>query len=333
MKGVVNQSELLVTDTERLAKLQDILGSRFVHSGELLLPTFRQYDDLETEAGLLALTKDMLRWLGYKPHRLHVSYVEQDALYAITHETISISAKFHDHPLVTGGILACAVIQFVSEHHHFLPDTRFVERATVETGFGLWIINALQPKRSYAEKLYHMLDGAWAQLEGLQLQAMSTSEYLQVFTAFTAEHRLFPEEYGRSVSKRSLHVLPNTASNTKIIPMVEPSATLAHLRNTRLLWLRITLLALTTSAIITFGVIFWSHRDTSSYDQSRDVSSLSVIKQSLNQCIQKASNEQSSYDPNDLFMARQIDATKARCESLRNQYNDALSSYETNYHQ
>jgi hypothetical protein len=190
----------------------------------------------------------------------------------------------------------------------------------------------MQPRRTRREKLYHMLDGNWLQLEGIQLQAMSSGEYLRQFEIFTSIHHLFPEEYARSVSKRSLHLLPNTPSSEKLIPMPEPSATLTHIHNANMLWTKIILLSLIVSVAVVSGIFLLGERPPQTLqDQQRDSESLRVIKASLDECTQHASDQLSNYDPNDIFMARQVDATKTRCESLRNQYNSSLDDYQKTY--
>ena len=334
MKGVAKKAEVLVTDNERTARLHELLGARFTHHGQLHLPTFGQYEALSDDDGLQALAKDMCRWLGYKPRSLNVTYGNIDTAdhVQVNSASITVSKDFNDHPLVTGGLLARAVIRFVSEHHHFVPDERFVEVNTIESGLGIWIINAFQPKTSKREKLYHMLDGNWLQRDGIQLQTMSMAEYLRQFDIYTRQNHLFPEDYAKSISKRSKFMIPLTPSSTKVTLMAEPSTTLGHIKSANGLWLRIGLLASTLAIVVITGLILVSGQTRPTpYDQTRDSESLRIIKASLGECIRKASEQESTYDPNDLFMTRQIDATKNRCESLRNQYNDNLSTYETNY--
>lgn len=334
MKGAGHtEAELLVTDDELIAKLHELLGSRFSNHGQLMVPSFQQYEALSSDQGLDALAKDMCRWLGFKPRTLTVTYEKlSGAYYSVDSEAIIINESFTEHPLVTGGILASAVLSFVLRHHHYTPNDRFIEVTTVEAGLGLWIINALQPRLSRREKLYHMIDGNWEQLEGMQLQSMNNGDYVRLFSIYASTNRLFPEDYGRGVTKRGLHLLPSTPSTTKIIPLVEPTAVITHVQNANRLWIKICLLSASAAAVVLFGIIILDHRPaTVSPQQTNDSESLRVIKQSLAECIKLASEQQSTYDPNDLFMTRQIDATKTRCESLRNQYNDALSLYEINY--
>jgi hypothetical protein len=335
MKGEEHtKSELLVTDDERIAKLHSLLGSRFSKHGQLLLPTFTQYETLPSDEGLQALAKELCRWLGYKPRSLTVKYGPTNvSTYSIVNsDEITVNQIFRDHPLVTGGILATAVIRFVLEHHHYIADDRFIEVSTIETGLGLWMINAFQPRLTKREKFYHMLDGNWMQLEGYQLRATSAGEYIRQFTIFASNNRHFPEDYGRGITKRGVHLLPPTPSTTKIIPLPEPTATIKHIQDANKLWIKILLLSASAAAVIIFALLLLTPKSSPiPYEQTRDTQALRVIKDSLDQCIQQASDQQSTYDPNDLFMTRQIDATKTRCESLRNQYNDTLSLYEINY--
>lgn len=335
MKGVEHKAtELLVTDAERTTKLHELLGSRFSNHGQLFLPTFPVYESLNTDEGLQQLAKDFCRWLGYKPSQLTVAYrpVTNGRNAVVDAASIIVNSEFRDHPLVTAGILSLAVLQFVIEHHHYIPDDRFIEVASIESGLGLWVINAFQPKRTKREKLYHMLDGNWLQLEGLQLNAISQGEYLRSFTLYTSANRHFPEEYGRSISKRTLHLLPSTPSTAQIIPLSEPSSTRAHIKGANGLWMRIIVLSLIVAALAIFTLLFVSQRSRPiNFDETRDAQALLTIKTSWDNCIKQAATQQNTYDPNDLFMTRQIDATKTRCESLRNQYNEAVSHYQTNY--
>jgi hypothetical protein len=335
MKGVdQTKTELLVTEDENIAKLHQLLGSRFTNHGKLFLPTFHHYEALSTDGGLHDLAKDICRWLGYKPRSLEVKFGETKAstYYEEDTETITINKHFTNHPLVTGGILAFAVLNFVMQHHHYAADDRFIEIASAEAGLGLLVINAFQPRLTKREKFYHMIDGNWFQLEGLVLKTMTNEEYVRQFSIFATTNRLFPEDYGHSATKRALHLLPSTPSTTKIIPMPEPSALITHRRNANSLWTKIILLSASAAAIVIFALLLVTGKPTViTHDQTRDNESLRVIKTSLNECLLRASEQQSTYDPNDIFMARQIDATKTRCESLRNQYTDALSQYETNY--
>jgi hypothetical protein len=331
MKGV--ETELLVTGDERTTKLHEILGSRFTNHGQLLLPTLAHYEALGSDEGLQSLTKDFCRWLGYKPGQIHVTYsANLGQAFSVQDNTILIDQHYNEHPLVVGGLLVWAVLHFVSQRHYLVPDDQFIETASIETGLGLWVINAMRPKRTHRENLYHMLDGNWFQLEGIKLRAMSQSEYLRQFTLFTSTHHLFPEEYARGISKRSLHLLPTTPSPEKLIPLLEPSATLKHIHNANLLWIKIALISLIVSVIAVCGIFFWGQQTPQNIpDQKRDTESLRIIKASLDDCTQKASDQLSTYNPNDLFMARQVDATKTRCQSLRNQYNSSLDNYQRTY--
>ena len=333
MKGAAaTKSELLVTDTERVAKLRELLGHRFTNQGQLLVPTFRQYEALDNDDGLLLLAKEICRWIGYKPHVLTVTYRQHESQSIVTKDTISINQDFRDHPLATGGILVLATLRFIFAQKHYIPDERFIEVASIETGLGLWIMNSFPHIRSHRERLYHMLDGAWLQLEGVQLQAMTTAEYVRQFGIFTSQNRLFPEDYTKGITSRNRYVVPTHPSGSPLVFLPEPSATKQHIKKANAAWIRIFLIALIASTGFVFSIFLWTHRSTQvSTDQLNAKRSLQVIKESLTKCINQASDQQNTADPNDLFATRRIDAIKSRCESLRNQYNDELDSYQQNY--
>ena len=333
MKGVEPiTTTLLVTNDEQTAQLFEVLGKRFTNHGQLLLPTYQQYELLADDTGLQALAKEFYRWLGYKPHSLNITYGETKQPVDITAKTMVVDQEYKNHPLVVGGLVALAVMRQIMTKHHYGASDRFIENATIQTGLGLWIINAFKPHTTHNEALYHMIDGAWLQHEGLQLDALTKGQYLQEFTMFTSQHRVFPEDYLRGISKRSRHLLPSTISTDKVVSLAEPTATAKHLRAGRLMWAKLIMIMLTASLILTFGLVLLVNQEAKpNLDQARDKKALSVIKTSLDDCAKQASDQLSTSDPNDLFMTRQADAIKSRCESLRNQYNDALDTYQTTY--
>ncbi len=333
MKGVEpDTNTLLVTNDEQTAKLFEVLGARFTNHGQLLLPNSDLYEKLSDDEGLQALAKELYRWLGYKPHSLDVVYGASQSPTTTSLKKIIVDEQYRNHPLVVGGLVTLAVLRQVMTKHHYGADEHFIENASIQAGLGLWIINAFKPHASHHESLYHMLDGGWLQHEGLQLDAFTKGQYLQEFAIFTSQHRLFPEDYLRGVSKRSHYLLPTTTGTDKVAPLPEPTATSKHLRAAKLMWAKLAIIAITLSLIITFGLVLWAGTEKApNADQARDEKALSVIKTSLDDCVKHASDQLSTLDPNDLFMARQSDATKSRCESLRNQYNEALDAYQDAY--
>jgi hypothetical protein len=322
----------LLTDGERAAKLEFLLADKLAERGKLQLPQTRQYNQLNNDAGLLVVAKDMCRWLGTKPHGLHVRYSKTSDV-TISENTISIDQRYADHPYAAGALLAIGVLMYyVERYDHAVPERSFIEYASLHTGLSLWVLNALQPRPSLAEKLYHAIDGRWFYTQGLQLEHYTAKQYAEQLVAYAHSNRIGPDTYLPGVNQQSAHLLPLFTLQASRRRLTDPEQILHHRSMAKQLWLKVSLIALIFAVMTTVLTYSITQRATGVSDvQRRDETSLKIMKQNFESCLQKVSDKQSTYDPNDLFMTRQIDASKAHCSSLRNEYNYALDQYQVNY--
>lgn len=334
MKGAANNPiELLITDEERAVKLDELLGERFTERGRQHMPTLNVYETLDTNEGLQALAKDFCRWLGIKPHHLKVQFSDesyQPAPLIHTEHVITIDRQFIGHPLTVGGFVALGIIQYFIRHHKdYQTGDDFIEFASVHTGLGSWVLNALRPKMSKRESIYHIIDGGWLQREGLQLSSYTPQEYARQYMRYVHAYAIHPADYLKGVSNRIRYLLPKDPTPA----LADPTITRKHLHRANTMWLRLSIWAVIPAVITVIALYVWSQRVVTSPDKSRDFTALQVLEQSYKACDQRASEQLSEYDPNDIFLARQVDDTKSRCESLRNEYNYALDQYQKSYPQ
>ncbi len=322
-----------LTDEGRQAKLDELLAGRFRQRGKLHLPTTTQYNSLNTNDGLLTVCKDMCRWLGVKPNGLQVVFGNISTNFDYTNDTIIINQRYKSHPYAVGAFLALATVTyFVQRYNNDSTDRLFIEYAALHSGLGIWVLNALQPKTSRPEALYTAIDGRWFHTEGISLQLYSSSQFASQVASFAHSNRIAPESYLPQVSPRSRHLLPALMQTASTRSLSEPDIVVYHRREARRLWTKIWLVVGIFALVTTVGVYYVAQRKPSTDPiQIQARQSLDIIKESVDACVKKASDQQSSYDPNDLFMTRQIDATKSRCESQRNQYNYALGEYRDTY--
>ena len=329
------KSIILLTDEERAAKLDSLLEDRFTERGTLQLPQTSDYNRLTTDNGLKTVAYEMCRHLGVKPNRLRVVFstdsTNQNVSFA--NNTITIDQTYRNHPYITGALLALGVIEyFIERYDKHSPDSALVEYATIHTGLGLWILNALTPRLSIRESLYHVLNGSWHNREGMQLESYKPDQYAHNLAAYAHDNRIAPEIYIKNVTARSRYLMPSFAIKQSSLSLPEPDAIQHHRKLANILWVKIILIGLIIAIALTASLYLWSQqKPIDSARQADDLQALQIIKHSFDACEKKASTQQSSYDPNDLFMTRQVDATKSRCESLRNEYNYALDQYQTLY--
>lgn len=327
----------LLTNDEQRAKLDSLLGHRFVERGQLMMTSTSDYNSLTSNEGVTKLAHEMCRWLGMKPNGLSASFARSKTtdLYEVDlkHKQITIDPRYTDHPYAAAGLLALAISHFfIEKYDHEVPDHSLIEFATIETGLGLWVANSLQPRLSRRQKIYHMIDGSWFHSEGLQLRSYSSQQYVDAVTQYAHDNRVAPESYLPHLLRRVRHLFPRFATNTSNIYLPSSNSTVKHQRAANLLWAKIILTAciLASGCVVGIYAITTKSPDTSAAEQ-QSRQSIAIIKNSYDECIDKASEQQSSYDPNDIFMTRQIDATKSQCQSLRNEYNAAISRHDKTY--
>ena len=163
----------LLTDDDRRAYLHKLLGHRFKAHEQIQLPTLDQYNSLGSNEGLQTVGYEICRQLGFKPSGLRIRYSETSLSsgYAVDYASkiILINPHFKQHPYSSGAELALAITTYALQYlSHEVPDRAFAEFATIETGLGLWIVNALRPRLSLRQKIYHIIDSSWFHGEGVQ---------------------------------------------------------------------------------------------------------------------------------------------------------------------
>lgn len=323
----------MLTDEERRVKIQSLLAHRHRPLSALQLPTTRDYDNLATEEALTQLAHEMCRSLGFKPNGIKVvfgTFSEPSYKVIVKDKQLTLSALYRNHPYTLAGLLAMAVCEYFIEHFdRQKPDQALVEFATIEAGLGLWVCNALKPKLTFHTKLYHLVDSNWFHVEGLVLTHYTPLQFMTAVTAFAQEHRVLEEEYVPHILERCRYLLPTFITSRYQHFLPESSTVVKHHASARQFLIKLILLALIFAAGISFGIYTLNARqDPNAHAKQNQLAAIAILKESYDACQKTASEQQSKYDPNDLFLTRQVDATKARCESLRNEYNTAINDYD-----
>lgn len=327
------ETSALLTDEERRAYIQKALGHRLQKPGQLFLPTAQLYDALITESGIHHLLIELCRWLGVKPGSIEVSFKEINGDFIVDGKMIYVAKQYQGHPFITGSVLSLTALAFaLSRHGTNLPDRNLLELASIETGLGILIVNGLPPKLSFFQSTYHIIADDWQHREGFPLLAYQKSHYAHLLAEWAHTNRIPSEEYLPHVQGSSRHLFPSHIASQSIASLPEPTVIHARHHAARLFWLKLlvmaAILAMTTASIL----YFWAQRQpVVSAEQQEAKQSLRIMKRSYDACILKATGQRNSYDPDDLLLERQIEATQSKCESLRNEYNHALDQYQLLY--
>lgn len=331
--GGVTTNQQLLTDEARRAHLHALFGHRFTMQGKLQLPELADYNGLETSAGLKDLGIEICRWIGLKPSGLDIQFSEtalsQGYKTDLKSKQIRVNGAYKRHPYSCAALLTLAIISYAIEKaQHSAPNRELVELASIELGTGLWILNALEPKTRYHHKLYHLLDSSWHEREIISLQSFSSTQYVEAVVQYAHENRVPADEYIPHIPKRNQKLLPAFTASQSNRHLPESRMTVQHKKNARIFLIKIIVASLVIASAISVAIYAASIRATGNNPRAeQQLQVIDRLRKQHTDCLADASRQQSTYDPNDLFLTRQIDATKARCESLRNQYNYAIDQY------
>lgn len=321
----------LLTDDEKRAFLHEAFGHRFTHQGKLQLPELNQYNQIHTNEGLQDTGIGICRWIGLRVSGMKIQFSDSAATFATDtkSKTILISSGLRKHPYSCAAILSLAILSYALEKSYKTkPNTPIIEFASVELGLGIWLINALRPDIKHSHKVHHIISTTWDQREFISLQNYSAESYVNSVIKFARDNRIAAEDYVPHIAKRCRHLLPDFIAGHSERHLPEPTITISHKKVARLFWAKIIISSLVLACSISLAIyIAAANHSVDTTAKQQQANTIESLRGEYNECQLEASRQQSSYDPNDLFMTRQVDATKARCESLRNQYNYAIDQY------
>ncbi len=335
MKSAATDGQAILTDGELRDQLTAMLRSGFTQHGNLFVPTTPLYNLLATEQGLQSVFHDICRWLGVKPSGLQVAYTSDQTAPLYEQKSILVPAHYRSQPYATGALLAFAALRYYCERYtQSVPDQEFIEFASIETGLGLWVLNGLPPKARLYHALFHLTPTHHAHSSGVTLLRYTPRLYGHQVAAYAHNNHVLPEQYLGGVSPTHRYLLPEIATHASTQTLPRPKAIIDHHVAVQRLWVRCVLVAGILAACVTVGVLLYANsRPAVSAEQIRSQQMLVIKKASLDACLAKAAEQQNTFDPNDFSLTRQIDATKVRCESLRNEYNFALTEHNDLYQQ
>lgn len=333
MKGAETKGQTLLTDGELRDQLTATLRSGFTQHGNISVPTTAQYNLLATDQGLQSVFNDICRWLGAKPSGVTAAYSTDQTAPLYAHNSVLIPAYHQAQPYAAGALLVFAALQYYCDRYtHNIPGQEFIEFASIETGLGLWVLNGLPPKPKPYHGLYHIYADHHAHRSGVTLQRYTAQLYAHQVAAYAHNNHVLPEQYLGGISPTHTYMLPHVVTHTTTKTLPQPWAITEHHKTIKRLWIRCIVIASIFAASITVGVLLYANtRPIITDEQVQSQQMLLIKKASLDACLTKAAEQQNTFDPNDFALTRQIDATKSRCESLRNEYNFALTAHKTTY--
>lgn len=325
----------LTVDDQRQA-VRHALGRYFDQQNSLYLPTTDTYNSLHTDEGVLELGNALYRWLGVKPRNLRIHFSDQpSSLFpAKSKGVIEVPVEFRNFPYLTAAAVTFGTLRhFLCDRHRLAYSDQLLEIASIETGFGVLVLNALVAPHSKHQQMHHLLSGHHHQISTEHLRTITNNDYALLFDDFCQTHELTRGSFDFALHDKARALLRRDDSRLLSLqaPFEQPAAMKLHQQAARKRWLALSLIAITTSLV---GVIvtytMYQRPYTPSYEVIAKYEQLSVLHKAYNTCADQAKKQQD--DPathDDIFLQRQLDGVLLRCQSLKNQYNYEVDNYNS----
>lgn len=328
-----------------MAALYELLGEHFTHRGELFLPDDMFYVPLIDAANLQTMAKRLLTWLGTKPVNLTIRFSEDSAEPARyqkreDHHFIEIQSRYNTNPYQCGALLSRSVLAYVIQGKKKLElETaamqEFIDLASVYAGFSLLVINGLEAKDGLLNRIN--LDVAWLThmtRRPLGTFTMSLHDYLRLFTSYIREYAISPGYFMSHVAPAVRLFLPKKWQTVSRHRGLQPKYVQSDEYTFRQQLIKfVGILGIGIFLVFLSLFIRDQLRPALPRELAEEKFQLEVMHQSYELCEQSILDKTGSYNPNDHFMQRDLEATENRCLSLKNRYNSGVEAFNTRLHQ
>lgn len=310
----VTVSTELLTQADKIAKL-DAIFSKHRHSTDLFLPDEGFYPEACGPDEIMRMADALFSWLGIKHRSVHFHLdpnQEELVLYKKEAGGSSITLGWR---CAQDSFLAAAAIAHGIVHHILVirqkirmgsaeEDEEFTDLGTIYAGFGILILNSLcSSKRA--------------------LGALAPSNYVSEFIDYVTDERIVESLW-------SPYVLPDVmqAHISGVRPVRRQPFALKRLKVLRRTKKRQKFMIIVF--VVCFGMagfLTLTRPKAQSSEQLTRYDEIKVLKRQVEQCEEMVKRKLDTWNKEDIFIQRQIDADKSRCSSLRSRYNYEVAKY------
>lgn len=305
---------VLLTQADKIARLEAIFGKHRQKS-DVFLPNESFYADIKGPDEIYAMADTLFLWLGIKHRSLHfhldpnqeklVSYKKEGAGSSITlgwrcEQDSFLAAAAVAHGIIHHIVLARQKIKLASTDE----TEELIDLGTIQAGFGIIIANSFSSPQP-------------------ALGSMAPTNYISECLDYFSRQRIVESLW-------SPYVLPDVldAHLTDIHPhnrsgfVTQRLGTLRVRRMNKAIGIGALMLSLIAVAVM---IIAWPKAQ--SLDKLSRYDSIRVLKSQVDQCEDTVRRKLSTWNQEDIFIQRQIEADKTRCASLRSRYNFEVARY------
>ncbi len=318
-------SELLSREDE-LALLEDSLLQRLPHRNVLFKPTASFYDQLVTPEGIRHAMQEIYRWLGVKPSKIHVE-LSDVAILSQKDETTLIPQSLQAQPYQLASTLTLFVISQCLERRLKYPSPQsLTETASIESGLGAIILNGITEKPSVLGWWHHGVQGRHAYLQ--VLESYSATTYANRFAHFCQASNQDAKTVMAQLSRNAAELIPayyrHQAKTYRKPPKIIRQSNIRASRTIAKLIAASALAALVCS----LGLFIYSQRPFEpNKAEITQYNKVQALSKSYDSCVSDAKKQQNTYKQDDIFQEQTINAALTKCQSIQNEYNYEVATY------
>jgi hypothetical protein len=331
--SVVPEANELVTTPSKVAFIRDLFKGHFAHQDQLMQPLSDWYNRPLTDDELEGVVKQLCQWAGVKPRQLDVkyqagldasgNYYEDDDGH---HIVVSTDYSRKSYEIVA--ILAHETTHYILESRkHLKTDDQplkeeLIDLATIYLGFGVLVANGLNRHENWTQRLWNAV---WPFSSSLYLGSYSPSEYARQLGHYVGQSSM--------VNHDDLQALLTPWSRRLFIdrePHYNPPALYVQQAAKRIKTANLVLVGSCCLALfVSFLTIFIVKQipPQASDELIIQREQADVLYRQYLLCNQSVSSRKANTPQPDIFTQQNINADAQRCQSLKNQYNSIVDSY------
>lgn len=313
----------VVASEDEMRVLQVALLDRLPQKGVLFTPSQSFYEQLTTSDGIRNAARELYRWLGVKPYRLRAVIAQTDDITYLS-GTLTVPTALVRAPYLLAACLAMRIVrQVLCDRLETSPDTSVVERASVEAGLGIIVLNGIAQQTQH----HSVLHAAFSTHHPLflALEGCTPRQYGLAVAAYVHTYRLDSGTLMAHLSQPAQTLMPPYTRHYARAARPDPTIMVAHRARLSSLAYRWLAGSVAIASSLTLGLFIWAQRPYRAPATTQEqYQKVALLRQQYDACVQTAKKNRSAASLDDFYADQAINSTLARCQSLRNQYN-----YET----
>lgn len=305
---------ILLTQADKIARLETVF-SKHRPKADVFLPDEAFYAEISGPDEIYKMADTLFSWLGIKHRSVHfhldpnqekiVSYQRDGSGSSITlgwrcEQDSVLAAAAVAHGIVHHILLARQKIKLAT-----IEETEeLIDIGTIQAGFGIIIANSLSRQQPV-------------------LGCLAPNNYISEMLDYFSRQRIVDSLW-------SPYVLPEVLSTQ--LQNIHPHnhSTFVMKRLKLLQTKRMNKFYLLSALVLFVGVaatLIITRPKVQSKDQLEMRDSIRVLKSQVEQCEDTVRRKTATWNQEDIFIQRQIEADKTRCASLKSRYNFEVARY------